>query len=174
MNDFVTIDNEIKRHSILQHVKNNLFDEFDDEIHEALLRKHSTKGYVEEFDQFESLPMLDAKFKGYRGKLQNSIDLVKCLFAKHNILFRLYDLDIVVHNSHRICLAWIIQNKEYAIELVFGMKVEYTELPLLFRVVEIDEMGEVSRGDMSPQDANELTKDCSLPEWLVKILKDIN
>jgi hypothetical protein len=168
-----TIDSEIERHFDIPHVKEGLFDEFSEEVETELIKAHSKKGFVTDIDPLEGVQLTQRKIRYYKESLHEAVKYVKQLFIKENIEFRLYDIDFVMHDVHRICFFWRIHDKDYGFEITFEDQGMMDFIPYLVRIVEI-EAGNILRGDFTPDHCRELEQMETIPEWYLTIISQRN
>lgn len=166
-----TIDRELDRHYDVPMVKQALFDGFEPIIDRELVLASSQEGFLKDTDHLDKTVLYRRKLDAYLRSSREAGEQVKELFQRHGILFRLYDLEIVVHSPHRIGMAWTILPKKY--ELIFEFSFEdqnrFDAWPFECRAIEMNEYG-VERGDGRAADAKEL-KTAVLPDWFVEPLK---
>lgn len=169
--DTLSIDDELHRHLKVPHVNMKLHEEFSPIINEFLITTFSKKGYMLDIDIIESVVVCEKLFKAYSRALYDSAQVVKKIFEKFNILYRLYDLNFCIHTPHRIFCVWVLDGHEYAIEFSFSDQTKDNPLPFLYRVMHLGRDGVPLEGTFNPAHSTELNEETELPKWFVSALK---
>lgn len=106
----------------------------------------------------------------YMGLLYETVEKVKALFERHGLLFRLYDIDRVIHGFHRLSLIWNVQGKEIVFDFLFDSS---TDEPFdsFFRLVALNSSGNVTHGDTITGTVNLIDEDPDFPSWFYSAIQ---
>lgn len=107
----------------------------------------------------------------YNSKLRNAIENTKSLFAKHGLLFRLYDIEECLHGFHRLTLLWSVpSSKVYVFDFLFDSSRE-NPFESFYRLTELDSAGTPINGDVVNETIKLFEDESPLPEWFVNGLR---
>ena len=107
----------------------------------------------------------------YNSLLREAVDNIKALFERHNLSFRLIDIDECMHGYHRITMLWSVNRYEFVLDCFFDSS-ENEPFESFYRLGQIDSCGTAINGDILNTDTRQFLEDnADFPSWFVNGLQ---
>lgn len=107
----------------------------------------------------------------YNTLLRDTVNNIKELFSRHDIGFRLVDIDECMHGYHRMTMMWNAKGNELVFDAIFDSSQD-NPFESFYRLGEISRCGTAINGDILNSDTRQLFEDADdLPAWFVNSLQ---
>lgn len=164
-----TIYSEFDKH--LRVVADKVLEASAKNLPKTIADKHGGKGYIPkaaESPLVSTQMLFDIIEQEYINRFSTVIETVMEVFNKNHIGFRLYDISYTVNGHNMFVLFWVINNKEFVMELRINYGEERSSAA---QFTCVNSCGDVSKGDILENVIRTIDDTFTIPSWFIKELQ---